>query len=776
MQKVLRKRILRDLKENGMRYLALSALIILCMYIIISLIGTADTIIMGSEKAAKRNNLEDGQFSLFVPLQESEKEELKKEGITIEEQFYLEYEMENGSTIRVFKNREEINLMETVEGQSADTKEEVVIERRYAEEHEIKVGDDITIGDKVFEVVGIGCTPDYDAVYKDFTDSSVNSVQFGTAFVTEDAYVTLLDEGKSIRAEEYVYAYLLNNSMTNEELKEALENLKVNANSVDNTYFREYLEEADVFLGEYFDIEISNLQSFIKVEDNPRAKAAAEDQVINKYGGLIAGAIILVLFAYVISVFVVYGIEKENTTIGALYALGVKRKELILHYLCLPVVVTFISGALGCVIGFAAIGESTIMGNCYGYFSIPNMQNVYPPYLIAYGLVLPPVLCILVNWLIIRKKLNKPALQMLRNEQKHSHMRQIKLGKMGFVTTFRIRQMLREVRTSLTVVGGMFISLLILMLGLDCYSMCRRISEDNKADTKFEYLYTYKYPEKEVPKGGYEAFSKSVKKENLGYNLDVTILGITEDNPFFDVELTNSKSEVVISSAMAEKYGIEEGEIFVVEDEEAKMYYAFTVKEIAQYSTSFYVFMDIDCMREMFGESDTYYNQVFADKELDIDPGRLYGVTTKKDIEKAADVFIHEMTPMITMMIVFSSLIFAVVMYLMMKVMIDRSAFHISMVKVFGYRTKEIKKLYLNGNFYIIAVGALICIPLAKKCMDLIYPAMVSNVGCGVNVAFTPGLYAIIYIGVILVYLVINRLLVGRLNKVNLAEVLKNRE
>ena len=40
-----------------------------------------------------------------------------------------------------------------------------------------------------------------------------------------------------------------------------------------------------------------------------------------------------------------------------------------------------------------------------------------------------------------------------------------------------------------------------------------------------------------------------------------------------------------------------------------------------------------------------------------------------------------------------SSLIFAVVMYLMMKVMIDRCAFHISMVKVFGYRTKEIKKL-----------------------------------------------------------------------------------
>jgi len=186
--------------------------------------------------------------------------------------------------------------------------------------------------------------------------------------------------------------------------------------------------------------------------------------------------------------------------------------------------------------------------------------------------------------------------------------------------------------------------------------------------------------------------------------------------------------------------------------------------------------MDIDCMRELFGESDTYFNQVFANKALDIEAGRLYAVTTKKDIEKAADVFINEMKPMITMMISVSALIFAVVMYLMMKVMIDRSAFHISMVKVFGYRAGEIKKLYLNGNFYVIAVGALVCIPLAKKCMDLMYPVMVSNVACSMRLQFSWQLYAIIYAGVLLVYLIINQLLVGRLNKVNLAEVLKNRE
>ena len=123
-----------------------------------------------------------------------------------------------------------------------------------------------------------------------------------------------------------------------------------------------------------------------------------------------------------------------------------------------------------------------------------------------------------------------------------------------------------------------------------------------------------------------------------------------------------------------------------------------------------------------------------------------------------------------------SSLIFAVVMYLMMKVMIDSCAFHISMVKVFGYRTKEIKKLYLDGNFYVIAVGAAICIPLAKKCMDLMYPLMVSNVSCGMNLHYPWQMYAIVYIAVLVLYFVMNGLLTSKLKKVTLAEVLKNRE
>lgn len=769
MQKVLRKRIFRDLKENLFRYIALGLVIALCMYLIISLIGTAETIIRGSEILGEENHAEDGQFCMFLPLTEQEKTMISDKGVALEEHFYLDFALEDESTLRVFRNREEIDLYIAVEGRTAQNDSEAALERRYCEEHGIKTGDTIVIGGRKLQVVGIGCTPDYDAPLKEFTDASVDSMQFGTAFVTDSLYEAFLSEGNSVKAEEYVYSYRLSDAITEDALRGMLEDIVIEPETVEDKYF---LESYKV----YFGYELNSLKSLVNADGNPRMKAAANDQVINRMAGIVTGMIVIVLFAYVISVFVVYGIEKEITTIGALYSLGVRRQELLRHYLCLPVAVTFAAGAAGSVLGFYAIGGSTIAGSCYDYFSIPKMEPTLPSYLFVYGLMMPPVMAAAVNYFVIKSKLNQPALAMLRNEKKVRTIKQVKLGRFGFVRTFQIRQMMREARTSLTVLGGMFVSLLILMLGLDCYVMCNNIRVNNKADTKFEYMYTLKYPERAVPDGGYEALSRMVKKENLGYHLDVTILGITKENPYFDLELTDSKSEIAVSSAMAQKFGLGKGDVFTVYDEEEKIYHTFAVRDIAEYSAGLYLFMDIHAMRDMFGEKEDYYNVVFSAEELDIEPGHIYGITTKTDIEKAADVFIAQMQGMINMLTVFSAIIFAMVMYLMMKVMIDRSAFSISMVKVFGYRTGEINKLYLNGNFYVTAVGALICIPAAKKVMDMFYPAMVANVGCAMDIEFPAGMYGVIYVGVIAVYLVIHRLLAGRINKVNLAEVLKNRE
>ena len=474
-------------------------------------------------------------------------------------------------------------------------------------------------------------------------------------------------------------------------------------------------EETDELLDEYFELDISNLTSFLKVEDNPRIGAAGDDQIINKLGGLIGGVIIMVLFTYVISVFVIHGIEKESSVIGALYALGVKRKDLIRHYLQLPVIVTVLAGLIGTGIAFSSIGIPEEMQDCYNYFSIPKLQILYPKYLMVYSIIMPPLVAIIVNYFVIRKSLSNTVLSLLREEKKDSKISNINLGKMGFIRLFQIRQMLREVRTGFTVIFGMFISLLILMLGLNCYVMCENIKNETETDTKFAYMYTYKYPEENVIEGGEEAFAKTLKREAYGYNLEVTLLGITDENPYFNVQVEKGENKVVISSAVAQKYKLDIGDDIVLKDEEEERNYAFVVTDILQYGTGFYVFMDIDSMRELFGEAKDYYNVVFSDKELHIPAGRLYATTSREELINSSGVFVDLMMPMVIMMTSIAVLIFCVVMYLMLKVMVDRSAYGISLVKIFGYRTGEIRKLYLNGNFYTILIGALVSIPLSKS-------------------------------------------------------------
>ena len=188
------------------------------------------------------------------------------------------------------------------------------------------------------------------------------------------------------------------------------------------------------------------------------------------------------------------------------------------------------------------------------------------------------------------------------------------------------------------------------------------------------------------------------------------------------------------------------------------------------------MFMDLDNMRTLLGEEDDYYNVVFSEKALNIPAGRLYSTVTRADIIKSSGVFTEMMAPMVIMFTVVSIFIFAVVLYLMMKVMVDRSSFHISLFRVFGYRMKEIRKLYLNGNFYIVAIGTLLCIPLSKWMMNEMYPVLVSNVACGIDVKAEGWMYAVIYLTVLILYFIINTLLVGKIKKILPAEVLKNRE
>ena len=1125
MQRILSKRVLRDIRENLLRYLALFFLVALVMYMVVAIVGAAETIMQGTKESGRIHHREDGQFGVFVPLTDDEIAQITEKGVTLQRDFSLDFHL-GQSTLRVYRERETVDLFVPSQGSEVPAQGEILLEQHYAEKHELGLGDSLTVGGRDFIVTGIGSTPDYDAAYEKTSDTTVDSNLFGVGFVTAEDYEALKAGGESLRTEDYTYTYLLNDAMTDQELKELLQSFELDRSKVTDTYFLEMLadaeetkndiqdgirelldgvneladgvdelaehnteltdaadtlfdamleqvndslkeagvevtltssnyeqqlntmianphaytasmrqdlqdikksleelqeykdgikaytdgvnaasdgsgklvvgmgqitvnsdalnqgadaifnailgmvneqlqaqfhtsgftfsgltadgygkeldqmaamftqmgapqvaaqlstvksqldtvaqfrdgvkaytkgvgeasignqqlfcglstlytaseplvsgtdavvdalmdmveaqlEESDIsvdltadnykeelerltaggssvdaklkdslndakdtladledfregiidytdavdeiadgsrelrdgvqelqsetddMIEEYFTFDIDNLTQFLIAADNPRMDAAAGDVVINRFAGILAGIILMVLFTYVISVFVIHNIEKESSVIGALYALGVTRGQLLFHYLLNPLLISFLGGAVGCILGFSEYGTGWQMGDSIAYYSLPPMRIVTPGYLLFYSLIMPPVTAAVVNYLVINKKLKCTALSLLRNEQtagKAGRIQNMNLGNMKFLLRFQIRQMLREIRSAFAVVIGMFICLLILMMSIDCAVLCINFGNACLEETKYAYMYTYKYPTEDVPEGGTPAYVENLKKEAYGYNLDVTVLGIDDDNPYFPIVTADKKNEIVISSAAAQKFGVKVGDKLVLSDEVNERDYAFTVKNIVNFTSGVYVFLDRDVMQELFDQEDDYYNVVFADHALDIDNGRLYATVSKENVEESSQIFTDMMGPMVVMLVAISALIFMIVMYLMMKVMIDRSAFSISLMKVFGYRRREIRKLYLDGNFYVILLGALICVPLAKWSMDLVYPYCIANVAIGMDIRFTPQIYIMIYGGILLCYMVINFLLVGRLNKLVPAEVLKNRE
>ena len=724
MQRILSKRVLRDIRENLLRYLALFFLVALVMYMVVAIVGAAETIMQGTKESGRIHHREDGQFGVFVPLTDDEIAQITEKGVTLQRDFSLDFHL-GQSTLRVYRARETVDLFVPSQGSEVPAQGEILLEQHYAEKHELGLGDSLTVGGRDFIVTGIGSTPDYDAAYEKTSDTTVDSNLFGVGFVTAEDYEALKAGGESFRTEDYTYTYLLNDAMTDQELKELLQSFELDRSKVTDTYFLEMLadaeetkndiqdgirelldgvneladgvdelaehnaeltdaadtlfdamleqvndslkdagvevtltssnyeqqlntmianphaytasmrqdlqdikksldelqeykdgiqaytdgvnaasdgsgklvvgmgqitansdalnqgadaifnailgmvneqlqaqfntfgfpfsglttdgygkeldqmavmftqmgysqvaaqlstvkgqldtvakfrdgvkaytkgvgeasignqqlfgglstlytasevvvdgtdavvdalidmveaqlkesditvdltadnykeelerlttegssvdaklkeakdtladledfregiidytdavdeiadgsrelrdgvqelqDETDDMIEEYFAFDIDNLTQFLIAADNPRIDAAAGDVVINRFAGILAGIILMVLFTYVISVFVIHNIEKESSVIGALYALGVTRGQLLFHYLLNPMLIAFLGGVVGCILGFSKYGTGWQMGDSIAYYSLPPMRIVTPGYLL----------------------------------------------------------------------------------------------------------------------------------------------------------------------------------------------------------------------------------------------------------------------------------------------------------------------------------------------------------------------------------------------------------
>lgn len=890
---ILNKRVLRDFKSNALRYIALFLIIFLGLFMLIDIASGAETVIHGVADYGVSNNVEDVQFSVFVPLTEENIADIESRGISLEKCFYIDFTVEDGSTLRIFRSRENINIEKAEEGNRPSDDMEIMTEIHNSESKGYHVGGTVNVGGYDFIICGIGTAPDYDAVLEEIGDVGADSEKFGIGFVNSNTYQKLLESGKILKTESYLYSVKLNGKMTSGEFKSYLDNLNFDYNAITDTYIKETLDKmneerisietgvkdlnesgkqfsegierlnegsaelfdsacsltdlmlvqvstavgteitrenyssvlpegyseyitmieayidyenavkeysnganeldsntelliggledlqnaTDDLVNTFFTADFSNVVSYVTSEKNPRIAASAADCATSSSTCMFAAALIAIICGYMLAVYSSHNINREQSIIGTLYSMGVSKKELMRHYLILPMTITVTACILGTVLGCLCIKLGLQPVDTAAQYSIPDFDHYYPAYLIIYGIFIPPLITLIINMLVIHKKLSFTPCQLLRNNNNSLYSSNVKLPeKMSYISCFRIRQLIREAKIGGVIVLGVFLSSLLLMMSVDTYVMLDNLIDSNKEDLHYSYMYILKYPMDEAPEEGEAVYAESLSCEVMGYDMDIVILGISDDNPYFDFGTVKGKKNLTVSTSVASKYGLSEGDKFILSNRVSEEDYSFTVADIVDYSVGLQVFMDIDDMRELFGKNDDYYNCILSAEELDIDTARIYSTSTSENIIKVSEGFMEQFTGMIYMFIILSVVFFVIVIYLMVSIMIERNARNISIMKIFGYKDGEVRKIYLDSNFVIILVASLISVPLSKAVMDSIMPWFVQHVASGFDISFSFIHYIFIYALIFVTYFLVSITLNRKIKKVTPADILKERD
>lgn len=733
---ILYKRIPRLFREDIFRNLMLMILIIVGMSVVLGgAIGNA-AIIETNKDLRSISAVESGNFTLFAEADDDTMKKLKDKGNIVEEQFYTDINAENGKTLRVFKDRKKIDLLNIISGTKASAENEIVLEKHFAEKNNCTVGSDIKAGGKSFKVAGICTVPDYTYVKKNPSDLNSDTAKFSVAFVADKTFDDLTETPV------YSYAYILGENCANKDVKTILSNSGL-------------------------------IKSILIKENNTRINAYEDDCSLMKNASMLTGVIFMILIAYILTIFVKSIVENEKSVIGTLYSLGYLRGELIRMYMLLPVMLVLLSSVISIFTGYYVTSD-LLAADSIDLYSMPELKKEITPSIVIYALAMPVCITIFVNYITLRKNLNHKPIDLLRRSQARSVRINSKLRDLPFFTAFRIREFLSEIGSNLILSVGIFVSAILLVLGFTIEAGMTHYVDHVSDEVGYKYEYTLKQLPEEVP-----ADSEAILSKSFHYaagDMDIIMIGIEKDSDYFDMNASEKTDEITVSDSFANKYELKAGDTVRLSDILNDKEYSLKIDRIIPYSYGLCVFQNISTMRKAFDINENYYTGLVSDKELKLDDDTVMSVTTDKDIKDAANSLTENMQMMMLLMEGMGLIVFAAVIFLIVRIIIGKSSFSISLIKIFGYNKHEINKIYLGVPFFVTLISCLVSIPLCTKIVKMIYPYLTKDIPA--YFIGTLDLRMDIYLAayMMIMYLIVNLFLMRQIRKISLAQVIKERE
>ena len=325
MKNPLRKRLPRELKGELGKYLVVFILMVLTIGMVSGFLVADGSMIVAYNDGFDKYNIENGNFRTNQQIYKSQKEEIQNLGIKLYENFYIEELLDNGSTMRFFKNRTEINGVCLMQGEFPKATGEIAIDRMYADNNELKVGDTLKSqsGKQTWKITGLVALSDYSCLFQNNNDSMFDSVKFGVSVVCPEEF-------DSYKADQlnYSYAWKYNTEPKNEKAEK----------DISEDLMEDVAKEV-------------TLEEFVPRYTNQAIIFTGDDMGGDRSMMIVLLYIIIVIMAFVFAITTSNTIRKEANVIGTLRASGYTRGELIRHYMAAPVFVTFIGAIIGNIIG-----------------------------------------------------------------------------------------------------------------------------------------------------------------------------------------------------------------------------------------------------------------------------------------------------------------------------------------------------------------------------------------------------------------------------------------
>ena len=775
MKNPLNKRLLRELRSEAGKYAVIAILLIATIGFVSGFLVADYSMIAAYEEGFEKYHIEDGHFRVENALNRAQVKTLTDAGVTLYDLHYREAALENGSTLRIYPDRTQVNTICLMQGALPAAIGEIAIDRMYADNNNLTIGDTLTAeSGESWTVTGLVALPDYSCLFSDNSDAMFDAVKFGVAVMTPEGYAAL----KETQIWNYAWTYDTTPDDEAAEKDAAEDFMKVVNKTV-------------------------SLQDFVPAYENQAITFTGEDMGSDRAMMVVLLYIIIAIMAFVFAVTTANTIGREASVIGTLRASGYTRGELVRHYMAMPVLVTLISAAVGNLLGYTFL-KNLCADMYYGSYSLPTYVTRWNADAFWMTTAVPVALMIFINWFVLARTLHLPPLQFLRHDlsRRSGRRHALPLPKLlPFFTRFRVRVILQNLGSyAVLFIGVLFANLLLsfgLMLpdALNHYSetigdnmLCSTqtvlqipysaMNEDNKLNALVSMMLFRMETETEEnnaePFSAYTLQTLSTEEGGIAKPESVMLYGVEPDSRYVSLP----GSGVYVSAAYAEKYNIGAGDTVTLREKYEDTQYTFAIDGVYDYMGAIAIFMPRETLNCTFDLGSGYYGGYFSDAPLtEIDEKYVGSVIEYDALTKISRQLTVSMGSMMGLVNGFAIMIFVVVVYLLSKMIIDKNAQSISMAKILGYSGSEIARLYLLSTTVVVVLCLAVSLPIEVYIMRLLFHAILLESMTGwISLWVSPTLYPRMMAAGLISYAVVAVLEYRRICHVPMDEALKNVE